>query len=76
KVYVEGSLKPRKWQDKQAGQERYATERVVREMQMLDSRGAGDGSQGGYQQAPGAQAATTGQQPNDMGDFDDGDIPF
>ena len=56
KVYVEGSLRTRKWQD-QNGQDRYTTEIVAAEMQMLDSRGdaggyAPQGGQGGYQQAP------------------------
>lgn len=37
KVYIEGSLKTRKWQD-QSGADRYMTEVVAREMQMLDSR--------------------------------------
>jgi len=46
KVYVEGALRTRKWQDKE-GQDRYSTEIVANEMQMLDSRGAGQG--GGYQ---------------------------
>jgi single-strand DNA-binding protein len=45
KVYVEGSLRTRKWQD-QSGQDRYTTEIVANEMQMLDSRGANEG--GGY----------------------------
>ena len=40
KVYLEGSLRTRKWQDK-SGQDRYTTEIVAGEMQMLDSRGAG-----------------------------------
>lgn len=40
KVYIEGSLRTRKWQDK-TGQDRYTTEIVGNEMQMLDSRGAG-----------------------------------
>lgn len=39
KIYVEGSLRTRKWQDKN-GVERYTTEIMVNEMQMLDSRGA------------------------------------
>jgi single-strand DNA-binding protein len=43
KVYVEGSLRTRKWQDQQ-GQDRYTTEIVGNEMQMLDSRGMGQGS--------------------------------
>lgn len=58
KVYVEGSLRTRKWQDKQTGQDRYATDIYCREMQMLDSRGDNQGSsfnqapQQNYQQAP------------------------
>jgi len=41
KVYVEGSLHTRKWQDKQTGQDRYSTEIKASSMQMLDSRNAG-----------------------------------
>ncbi len=43
KVYVEGSLRTRKWQDKN-GQERYTTEIVANDLQMLDARGAGEQS--------------------------------
>ena len=43
KVYVEGSINTRKWQDK-TGSDRYSTEIKVREMKMLDSRGGGDRS--------------------------------
>lgn len=42
KVYVEGSLKTRKWQD-QSGADKYMTEIIVSEMQMLDSRNANAG---------------------------------
>ena len=42
KVYLEGSLRTRKWQDKN-GQDRYTTEIVASEMQMLDGRGASAG---------------------------------
>ncbi len=50
KVYIEGKLQTRKWQDQQ-GQDRYTTEIVADQMQMLDSRGAGmgQGGGGGYQ---------------------------
>lgn len=87
KVYVEGSLRTRKWQDKD-GNDRYTTEIVANEMQMLDSRGAGDG--GGYQSnneynqsapasapaaAPAPRAAEGGAPAGDFGNFDD-DIPF
>lgn len=51
KVYIEGSLRTTKWQD-QSGQDRYSTDIVVNEMQMLDSRGENGGQGGGYQQAP------------------------
>ncbi len=78
KVYVEGSLRTRKWQDK-SGTDRYTTEIVASEMQMLDSRGqeAGSGmNQGGGQPrqsspAPRQQAP----QPPPEDNFDD-DIPF
>lgn len=41
KVYIEGRLRTNKWQD-QEGRDRYTTEIVAREMQMLDSRGGTD----------------------------------
>lgn len=41
KVYIEGRLQTRKWQDK-TGQDRYTTEIIANEMQMLDSRGSAD----------------------------------
>jgi single-strand DNA-binding protein len=49
KLYVEGSLRTRKWQG-QDGQDRFTTEVVASEMQMLDSRGGQQGG-GGYQQS-------------------------
>lgn len=84
KVYVEGSLHTRKWQDKD-GQDRYITEIVVNEMQMLDSRGAGQGggsqesgdfAPGASRSAPAKQSVDAGATPaGDFGSFDD-DIPF
>jgi len=51
KVYIEGQLQTRKWQD-QNGNDRYTTEIVLQkyrgELQMLDSRGGGEGGQVGY----------------------------
>jgi len=47
KVYIEGSLRTRKWQDRN-GIERFTTEVIANEMHMLDSRGGGGGG-GGYQ---------------------------
>ena len=47
-VYVEGSLRTRKWTDQASGQERYATEIRADAMQMLGSRQGGGQQQGGY----------------------------
>ena len=74
KVYIEGRLQTRKWQG-QDGQDRYTTEIVVDingQMQMLDSRGAGEGgmNQGAPQGRPQQQGqynAPPQQQPQDQG---------
>lgn len=72
-VYVEGSLRTRKWQD-QSGQDRYTTEIVASEMQMLGGRQGDAGyEQHEPQQAP--QQAPQGQSGGNMDSFDD-DIPF
>ncbi len=65
KVYVEGALRTRKWQDKESGQDRYSTEIVANEMQMLDSRGAPSGEFDAPQQNYGSrpQSAPSQQQP-------------
>ncbi|MFQ5488143.1 MAG: single-stranded DNA-binding protein [Gammaproteobacteria bacterium] len=79
KVYIEGSLRTRKWQDKNTGTDRYTTEIIANEMQMLDSRG---GSAGGFDQSSSqsqnAAPASRQQQPAAAGNFDDfdDDIPF
>ncbi|BCD97315.1 single-stranded DNA-binding protein [Marinagarivorans cellulosilyticus] len=64
-VYVEGSLRTRKWQD-QAGVDKYTTEIVASEMQMLGGRGDGAGAGGGYGQQSAAQPNYGGapQQPS------------
>ncbi len=81
-VYIEGSLRTRKWQDKQ-GNERYSTEIVANDMQMLGGRGGGGGagSSGGapprestdYGQSGGGGSSSSGA--GEGSDFDD-DIPF
>lgn len=76
KIYIEGKLRTRKWQD-QNGQERYTTEIQGELLQMLDSRNATnsvDGQQSNYQAMSQSPKAT---HPQDlpMDNFDD-DIPF
>jgi single-strand DNA-binding protein len=76
-VYVEGSLRTRKWQDK-SGNDRYSTEIVASEMQMLGGRGGGGGSN--YGQSQGGQrsaaAAPSSPAPADGPEEFDDDIPF
>ena len=84
-VYIEGRLQTRKpapagWKD-QGGQDRYTTEIVANEMQMLGSRskGAGAAPQNDYNESrPASKPATTSSTtpaPAGFDDFDD-DIPF
>ena len=85
-VYFEGKIQTRKWQDKD-GQERYTTEVVANEMQMLDSRSGGsapyEGGSGGPQQGAergeASSPSRSGNAPREQGFADDGfddDIPF
>lgn len=72
-VYVEGSLRTNKWKDKE-GVDRYNTEIVAREMQMLG--GKREGGQAQEEQNPYKGAATQAQEnPEYQPEFDD-DIPF
>lgn len=68
-VYIEGRLKTRKWQDKDTGADRYSTEIVADQMQMLGGRdggggeGGGYGGGGGYEDAPQRQPRQQAQRP-------------
>ncbi len=84
-VYIEGRLRTRKWQDK-AGNDRYTTEIVANEMQMLGSRGGmgGEGRNEGRGEARvssggggrgGDAGGYEGPRADDKESFDD-DIPF
>jgi len=80
KVYVEGRLQTRKWQG-QDGQDRYTTEIVANEMQMLDSPGGGGGSapmMASSKSVQGSGGGQGGQQRPAQGkeDFPEDDIPF
>jgi single-strand DNA-binding protein len=85
-VYIEGSLRTRKWQDKQ-GNERYSTEIIGSDLQMLGGRGAGGGAaaaggaaeaggrSGSGAPAPSYSEESGGGAASKSDDFDD-DIPF
>jgi single-strand DNA-binding protein len=66
KVYIEGQLQTRKWQDKE-GNDRYSTEIVARDMQMLDSRAGADQAQGQAYQQPQQQQNQPYQPPQQGG---------
>jgi single-strand DNA-binding protein len=89
-VYIEGSIRTRKWQDKE-GKERFSTEIVANDMQMLGSRGGagvgagGEGSSRGGRDMGGTPArdqgdygepASSGAVPSGTRDDFDDDIPF
>lgn len=87
-VYVEGRLQTRKWQDKNTGADRYSTEIVADQMQMLSGRGQGGGQAMGddfnQEYSPAPQSAPAARQApvqaaakpaNKFDDFED-DIPF
>lgn len=77
-VYIEGALRTRKWQD-QSGQDRYTTEIVASEMQMLGGRqDGGSPSQAAPQKSrpsPSSNQQTQAPQNNTLDDIDD-QIPF
>ena len=76
KVYIEGQLRTRKWQDKD-GQDRYTTEIVANEMQMLDSRGSSGGAYEGGSRPAQQQSAGANKVAAPAGDDDwNDDIPF
>lgn len=85
RLYIEGSLRTRKWQDQQ-GQDRYTTEIVANELQMLDGKGAGAGpmdsasSAPSYSQntnnRPSTQAPSAAGIPQEAFESLDDDVPF
>ena len=81
KLYVEGKLQTRSWDDKESGQKRYKTEVVVFDISLLSGRE--DGSGGGSRAASGSSAASFDQRPpaglydaGQSAEISDDDIPF
>lgn len=82
KLYVEGSVEYRQWEDKE-GQTRYSTEINVRELIMLSSRSGGDSEYSGSRSgSSAARSAPAGGSSGDFEDFpgaledEDDDLPF
>ncbi len=78
KIYIEGALRTRKWQDK-SGNERYTTEIIANEMQILESRNSGGNNTGnhGNRQSHSNQAhEANGNESMPKPEFEEDDIPF
>ncbi|HVY53855.1 MAG TPA: single-stranded DNA-binding protein [Gammaproteobacteria bacterium] len=77
KIFIEGRLQTRKWQDKNTNQDRYTTEIIADSMQMLDSKGGNGGGNfdaGSNDKSESSTSSTSMPEPS-MEGFDD-DIPF
>jgi single-strand DNA-binding protein len=74
-VYVEGALRTRKWQDKN-GNDRYTTEIIASEMQMLGSRSGGNTAFHQAEPQAAAQSAPASAGGGNFNDEFDDDIPF
>ena len=88
KLYIEGKIQTRSWDDKESGQKRYRTEIIVNELVLLSGREEGASGQGGYSRASsssGSAASFDQRTPAAAGGHDeyaqsaeisDDDIPF
>ena len=83
KLYVEGKIQTRSWDDKESGQKKYRTEIIVNDLSLLSGRGDEGGSSGGgnYAQRGGSNTASFDQRPAGNDDYantgiTDDDIPF
>jgi single-strand DNA-binding protein len=84
KLYIEGKLTTRSWDDKESGQKKYKTEIIVNELVLLTGRdeAGGGGSTGGYSQQRSSNTASFDQRPAGGDDYahsaeiTDDDIPF
>ena len=64
KIYLEGKIRTRSWDDKQTGEKKYATEIVADNFIMLDRKEGDNGGSGSYQQN--ARPASTSQAPQNI----------
>jgi single-strand DNA-binding protein len=85
KLYIEGKIQTRSWDDKESGQKRYRTEIIVNELVLLSGREEGSGGQGGYTRSASTSNASSSydqRQPAAASDdfahteISDDDIPF
>jgi single-strand DNA-binding protein len=81
KLYVEGRLTTRSWDDKESGKKVYRTEIVVAELSLLSGRGEGEGGGGNYSRSSSSSSSTASFDQRGADDYastgiTDDDIPF
>jgi single-strand DNA-binding protein len=86
KLFVEGKIQTRSWDDKESGAKRYRTEIIVNDLSLLSGRDDASGGQGGYTRAASSSSSTASfdQRPPAGGadeyahpaEISDDDIPF
>ena len=82
KLYIEGKIQTRSWDDKESGQKRYRTEIIVNDLSLLSGRDEGGSSSGYSRQSSSSTASFDQRQPAAHDDFaqsteiSDDDIPF
>ncbi len=81
KLYVEGKIQTRSWDDKESGQKRYRTEIIINDISLLSGRD--EGGSGGYSRGSGSSSSNNDQRPASNQDdyaqsaeISDDDIPF
>jgi single-strand DNA-binding protein len=80
KLYIEGKLQTRSWDDKETNQKRYKTEILVNELVLLSGRGEEGGGGGGYTRNSSSssydQRPSQGDELAQSAEITDDDIPF
>ena len=87
KLYIEGKIQTRSWDDKESGQKKYRTEIIVNDLSLLSGREEGGSSSGGYSRSSSSSASSTAsfdqRQPSggaddfaNQAEISDDDIPF
>ncbi|HET9100439.1 MAG TPA: single-stranded DNA-binding protein [Acidobacteriaceae bacterium] len=82
KLYVEGKIQTRSWDDKESGQKRYRTEIIINDLSLLSGREEGSAGAGGYSRSSGSSASFDQRPPAAQDEYaqsaeiSDDDIPF
>lgn len=82
KLYVEGKIQTRSWDDKESGQKRYRTEIIINDLSLLSGRDEGGAGAGGYSRSSGSSASFDQRPPAAQDEYaqsaeiSDDDIPF